>query len=242
MKPSQYQRGFAEFYKLKFMVNSSVLIPRPETELLVDAVLRYIKNNQDQNITILDVGTGSGSIAISIAKNLSSLEPARQPSNTQSPDHPRIGHIKIIASDISDEALQVAQSNAKLNQVSSLIQFKKSNLLEDISIHQNPSDHLVIVANLPYIPSSRIPTLDESVRDYEPHLALDGGADGFELYRQLFKQIKLKKLAPQLIVSEIDFEQRDLAIATSRVAFPNSYPTVVPDLANLPRILVISKV
>ena len=106
-KPEQYIQGWVEFYKLKFKVTEDVLIPRPETELLVDAVLDFIKNNS--SATILDIGTGAGNISISVAKNAP--------------------NVKIIATDISQKALEVAKQNARLHGVEDKIEFVVSDLL-----------------------------------------------------------------------------------------------------------------
>ncbi len=226
-QPKQYQQGWTEFYKLKFKVTSDVLIPRPETELLVDEVIRYISDHP--TVTILDLGTGSGCIAISLAKNL--------------PVH-------LIATDISLKALKVAKQNAKLHGVSNQIQFIQSNLLSTFLSQNSVRPHTkmkninVIVANLPYIPSARIPYLDPSVKDFEPKVALDGGEDGFELYRKLFKQIRKFEGAPlgwkpKLIVCEIDYTHGELAVYEALKYFPDAEVEVKTDLSYRQRILII---
>lgn len=256
-KPYQYTKGWVEFYKLRFKVTPDVLIPRPETELLVDEVLSFISKlpatNYQLPITILDLGTGSGNIAISLAKNLHKQLPTRQ-----------VG-IRIIATDISQKALKVAKQNAKLHGVENKITFLQSDLLS-VFCHPDPpaggegsqdssrdfslitrNDNLIIVTNLPYIPSARIPYLDYSVKDFEPHVALDGGEDGFELYRKLFRQIKEKGWKPKLIVCEIDYTHAEIAIGeaqklvVSKVEpyFPEAEIEVKTDLAKKQRILVI---
>lgn len=228
-KPQQYIRGFAEFYKLKFLVTPDVLIPRPETELLVDEVLRFARSiPKGMSLKILDIGTGCGNIAISIAKTLNL--------------HPKGAKLNLIAIDISQKALRVAKHNAKFHGVSDQITFLKSNLLSNFS-QLNRSASLskvdVIVTNLPYIPSARIPYLDSSVKDFEPHIALDGGKDGFELYRKLFKQIKKKGWKPKLMVGEIDYTHRELAVNDALKYFPNAQVEVKTDLAQKQRILKI---
>lgn len=209
-KPSQYIEGYVEFYKLKFKVTPDVLIPRPETELLVDMVLKSLTKDN----VVLDAGTGAGNIAISVAKNTTG--------------------VKIIATDISPKALKVAQQNAKLHGVSNKIQFIKSNLLDNIFIEPD-----IIVTNLPYIPSARIPYLDSSVKDFEPHVALDGGQDGFELYRKLFRQIKDKGWKPELIIGEIDYTHGELAAIEAQKYFPEMQAEVKKDLAHLQRMLLV---
>jgi len=222
-KPDQYTQGFTEFYKLKFMVNESVLIPRPETELLVDNVVNLVNSftrNQKTSLLVLDIGTGSGNIAISIAKNTN--------------------NVKIIATDISPKVLKVAKLNAKLHGVEKKINFLKSNLLSALNYTLSPIPYtLIIVANLPYIPTQRITILDSSVKDFEPHLALDGGKDGFDLYRQLFAQIREKKWKPTLIVGEIDHTHKKIVLKEAKKYFPNYQIEVKKDLAKKDRILLI---
>lgn len=213
MKPFQYQKGWAEFYKLRFKVTPAVLIPRPETELLVDEVITQVKTSNHPNI--LDIGTGSGCIAISLAKNLP--------------------HAKIIATDISKKALGVARQNARFQKVNHQITFLQSDLLSHIEC----GSFDVIVTNLPYIPTARIPNLDTSVKDFEPILALDGGFDGFDLYRKLFQQIKEKGWKPKLIIGETDYTQGELALWEAQKCFPQKDVEVKKDLGKKQRILLI---
>lgn len=226
-KPQQYVIGWTEFYKLKFKVTPDVLIPRPETELLVDEVLNsikyYVSSIKGKDITVLDIGTGTGNIAISIAKN--------------SED------IKILATDISAAALHIAVKNAKLHGVSNRIKFFQGNLLENpLILNSNPSS-LIIVTNLPYIPTERIPYLDPSVKDFEPTIALDGGKDGFELYRKLFKQILRTPLRCylKLLIAEIDYTHGELAVNEALKYFPNTQAEVKTDLAHKQRILLLRR-
>ncbi len=145
-EPIQYILGETEFYGMKIVVNPSVLIPRPETEELVALI---IKENHEQTITILDVGTGSGCIAIALKKHL--------PKAT------------ILAVDISEEALIIAKENAVMNAVS--IDFRKVNILDEGD--RNTLPHVdVIVSNPPYITRKEMPMMERNVLDYEPHLAL----------------------------------------------------------------------
>ncbi len=218
-QPQQYKQGFVEFYKLRFKVNKDVLIPRPETELLVDVVLDFLKTHPKS--TILDLGTGAGNIAISISKNSNDIQ--------------------IVATDISKTALRVAQQNARLNGVSKRIKFIHSNLLKNPIIHNTKYKSLIIVTNLPYIPTQRIPYLDSSVKDYEPHIALDGGEDGFELYRKLFQELKEKGWKPKLILGEIDYTHAEIALNEATNFFPDAQVEVKTDLAHKQRILKITE-
>ncbi len=237
-KPIQYQRGWVEFYKLKFKLTEDVLIPRPETELLVDEVLglvrswelgvRSSKNQKPQTlnpelITILDIGTGSGNIAIAVAKNL--------------PLHLRGRKVKIIATEVSEKALRIAKQNARFHQVEEEIEFVVSDTLSSLSDSRKVD---IVVTNLPYIPTERINYLDPSVKDFEPRVALDGGQDGFELYRKLFAQMKEKNIIPRYLIGEIDYTHGDLAEKEVKKFFPNAEVEVKFDLAHKQRILIIS--
>lgn len=233
--PVQYERGWVEFFRLKFKVTHDVLIPRPETELLVDEVLSRIKNQElrikQKNITILDVGTGAGNIAISLAKNLRL--------------HLRGVKLNILATDISAKALKVAKQNAKFHKVEDKILFLQSDLLSSLPSSLSPLPFsLIIVTNLPYVPTQRIPYLDSSVKDFEPHIALDGGKDGFELYRKLFQQVNALQITHRMcnqimIICEIDYTHGELALNEAYKYFPNSKIEVKKDLGHLQRILKI---
>lgn len=245
-RPQAYQEGYTEFYKLRFKLTPDVLIPRPETELLVDEVLNFITRN---SLTILDLGTGSGNIAISIAKNLANHLPtwkALPAGNLPDGSQGQVG-TQIIATDISQKALEVAKQNAKLHGVENNIIFLKSNLLSIFTTSYSPVLHIggvrsdidIIVTNLPYIPTARIPYLDPSVKDFEPLVALDGGKDGFELYRKLFAQIKEKGLKPKLILGEIDYTHGELAVNEALRYFPQYEVKVKTDLAHKQRVLMV---
>jgi len=230
-KPSQYLKGWTEFFKLKFKVTPDVLIPRPETELLVAEVITWINNHEPTNqLTILDLGTGSGCIAISIVKNLPKA--------------------KIFATDISEVALQIAKTNAKSHRVENRIFFLRGDLLSFYNTEQltqngrssnvrqlNPD---IIVTNLPYIPTSRIHLLDPSVRDFEPRIALDGGSDGFELYRKLFSQMEERNIIPKILIAEIDYKQGEIALSEAKKYFPDAKAEIKTDLNKNQRILLIS--
>ncbi len=166
-EPVAYLIGYKEFMGLKFFVNESTLIPRPETEFLVEKGLKITSQigKEKGYITIADVGCGSGAIAISLAKYLSS-------------------DCSIYALDISSSALEVAQRNGEFHRVSDKIEFLEGNLLDplqDISLD-------LVVANLPYISREEMGDLPPEVRDYEPDLALDGDKEGLKLIRSLSRQ------------------------------------------------------
>ncbi len=209
--PTQYQQGWTEFYQLKFKVTPDVLIPRPETELLVDEVLKLKPN------TILDLGTGSGCIAVSVAKNL-----------PQS---------KVIATDISTPALEITRQNAKFHHVENQIVFLSADLLSFISPQSKAPD--IIVANLPYIPSANLMLIDPLVADFEPKIALDGGQDGFELYRKLFAQIRDNKFFPLVLMIEINDTHPEIAPLEAKNYFPQAKIKLKKDLNKTDRFLII---
>ena len=151
----------AYFFDYEFYINNNVLCPRPETELLVEECLKQIKNNKNY-VKVLDLCTGSGCIAITIAKKSKS---------------------KVYASDISTKALYVARKNAK--QLNANVKFIKSNMFESIK-----QKYDIIISNPPYIPTFDCEHLDSEVKDYDPMLALDGGKDGLDFYKIIASSAK----------------------------------------------------
>ncbi len=159
--PLQHITHSQEFMKMDFYVDKNVLIPRPDTEILVEEVIKIAKKIQAKNI--LDLCTGSGAIAISLAKY--------------------IENSKITAIDISSKAIEIAKQNAKKNEVENQIEFLKSDLFEKL-----PKEKFdIIVSNPPYIKKDIIKTLDKEVQN-EPEIALNGGIDGLDFYRKIIKQ------------------------------------------------------
>ena len=181
-EPLQYITGVQEFMKINFVVNKDVLIPQPDTEILVEEVIK-IANRLD-NPLILDLCTGSGAIAISLAKN--------------------IPNAKIVATDISKNALELAKQNAKLNGVINNIDFIESNLFNKIKNIKFD----VIVSNPPYIPTDEIKTLPKDVKQ-EPIIALDGGKDGLDFYRKIYEKGNEFLNRQGYICVEIGYNQKD---------------------------------
>lgn len=175
MEPNEYRRGYATFCGRDFFVTPDVLIPRIETEQIIDEVSRYRKSGK--SYTIADVGTGSGCLGIT----LSLLFPEDV----------------VFLSDISKKALNVATINVAKHQAK--VKIFHSNLLTSL-----PKKLDIIIANLPYIPSRRLPKLPKSVRNFEPHLALDGGPKGTSLINRLIEQISRLPKKPFLVILEID--------------------------------------
>lgn len=167
-EPIQYIAGCTYFMGLKFLVNKDVLIPRPDTETLVETLITTIKNKYaEQKLTIIDIGTGSGAIAVSLAKFL----PA----------------VKVIALDNSAAALALAKRNAELNKTDKNIEFINSDILEKV-IHQQIDNKVFLVSNPPYVDRIDMKGLPAEVVKYEPHNALYGGEDGLKFYRSIIDQ------------------------------------------------------
>ncbi|WP_422658630.1 peptide chain release factor N(5)-glutamine methyltransferase [Paenibacillus sp. EC2-1] len=205
--PAQYIIGEQEFYGLTYEVTPAVLIPRPETELLIEAVLEQA--GSARGLTTLDIGTGSGVIAVTLA--------------LKSQDW------RVLASDISPEALEVARRNAK--RLGANVEFRLGNLLEPFT-GLAPD---IIVSNPPYIPAEDIEGLQPEVRDHEPRTALDGGADGLNPYRIMMEQLSLLAAPPRIIAFELGMGQADAVADLLRSAGHWERIITVPDLAGIDR-------
>ena len=173
-EPLQYIEEYLPFYSISLKVDERCLIPRPETEYLV----QIIKDNIESPKKVLDVGTGSGCIALMMKSIFPNSE--------------------VTGIDISEEAIQLANENSKLNSLE--VSFFQSNLLENVE----ESDHDLIVANLPYIPTENLNELDREVIDYEPLTALNGGKDGLEIISNLIHQLEEKDYKKVNLFLEID--------------------------------------
>ena len=214
--PLAYILGYREFYGINVMVTPSVMIPRPETEGLVEHTLfMALMGMETRELVIADVGTGSGAIAVNLALHL----PAA----------------RIYAVDISEPALDVAAYNIRAHRVADRVRLGHGDLLGAVP---EPVD--VIVANLPYIPTDRIATLQPEVQS-EPQIALDGGADGLDPIRKLLSQAPGLLKDRGVILLEMDPEQFEAAEAVARQYFPDSEITAEQDLTRRDRILVINQ-
>lgn len=209
--PLPYVLGEWEFYGMPFKLTQNVLIPRPETELLVETALDWLKNHPEHN-RIIEVGVGSGCISVALAVNSSEVE--------------------ITAIDISPEALAVAEINADHHQVSERITFLENDLLSDIS-----GSFDMVCANLPYIPSKTLRRLPVYRR--EPSLALDGGKDGLVLIRRLLEQTPTLLNPGGVVLLEIEAGQFEKASEMAHQSIREANITLKRDLAGNNRLLVI---
>ena len=219
-EPLPYVLGEWEFFSLEFSVTPSVLIPRPETELLVDQALQWLKSRPNRllatakNLYAADVGTGSGCIAISLAVHLPGLQ--------------------VAAIDSSRAALEVAHANALRHQVLQSLRFLQADLLSSFS--KGPIFHLVC-ANLPYIPQETLPNL--RVYGREPTLALDGGPGGLEMIERLLHQTRPRLAPGGLLLLEIEASQGQLVLALAQQIFPSASVHLLQDLAERDRLVSI---
>lgn len=212
-----YVIGHWEFYGLDFNLTPDVLIPRPETELLVERALAWLGAHPGWR-TAADIGTGSGCIAVALAASISDLQ--------------------VLATDISPAALGVARTNAQKHGVASRVQFVHADLFKiSPSTFKNQPFNL-ITANLPYIPSSRLQSLDVARR--EPGSALDGGIDGLDLIRRLLRDAPAALAPGGLVLLEIDETQGEAVRKLAEGYFPQAKIELLRDLAGLERLVEIS--
>lgn len=178
-EPVAYLIGEKEFFGLTFEVSKDCLIPRPETELLCEEVIKIVKKEFPRGVEICDIGTGSGAIGVSLAVMLKNAH--------------------ITATDISKKALKIAKENARQNGVEKRLKFLNCDLMP-----KNKFD--LIVANLPYLVEDD-PSVSSEVKKYEPHGALFAKENGLSLYKKLFKKIAKNKLFPKYLLGEFGFNQ-----------------------------------
>jgi release factor glutamine methyltransferase len=209
-EPVPYIIGHWEFYGLDFVVSKEVLIPRPETELVVEQALDWLRAHPDRR-QVADIGTGCGCIAITLAKVLPQLE--------------------IIATDISKSALEIAILNCTKHHVKN-IEFKNVDFLGNQGFHFD-----VLCANLPYIPSTKLSTL--AVSRFEPRVALDGGKDGLRELSRFLDTVHHRIPLPSLILCEIEASQKQSVLELSHHFLPKAKAIVLQDLAGMDRLLRI---
>lgn len=211
-EPLQYILGTTSFCGLEISVTPAVLIPRPETEMLVEQAWKFLTSRGGQAATVLDFGTGSGCIAIAIARKFPSCE--------------------VHAVDASEEALQVARTNAERVEVK--VHFNRGVAIDDLT---SPRTFDLVVSNPPYIPDAEVETLQPEVRDHEPRLALGGGREGLDFYRMIASQGRRRLATEGNVIVELGHGQE----AAVRAIFEGEgwfVESVVADYAGTPRILI----
>jgi len=208
-----YLLGYKEFYGRKFRVNKYTLIPRPASEVIVKQSLDWLKENKSNCPKIVDIGTGSGCLIISLAAEYD-------------------GPAQYFASDISSPALAAARTNARKILPNKKVKFIKSNLLQNISEKYN-----LIIANLPYLTAEQM--AEQSIKK-EPRRALYGGADGLDYYKKLLSNIADHLEKKYLILFEIDPEQVVKITSLIKKALPSGKVSVIKDLENLDRVVKIT--
>lgn len=207
-KPVQYIVGNVDFYDVNLLVNENVLIPRFETETLVEKTINHAKELTEPS-DILDIGTGSGAIAITLAKHLS---------------------CHVLATDISKEALETAKANSKRNNVQ--IDFKQSDILKNV---QGKFD--IIISNPPYIAKDEV--IDDLVKDNEPHLALYAEEDGLYFYRNILENVKPFLKEKSLIAFEIGMTQSKAITKIAQNYLPHAKIITEKDLTGKDRYIFI---
>lgn len=211
-RPIAYIVGNREFMGLDFYVQEGVLIPRPDTEILVEEIIELGKDKG--SINILDIGTGSGAITVSLANYLKEAN--------------------ITSVDISDIALEIGNKNAISNNVADRVEFIKSNLFSSLG-KGNKFD--IIVSNPPYIRRKDIDTLDKQVKDFEPYNALEGGEDGLDFYRQITEQAKLYLKNNGILAYEVGHDQSE---DVSKIMMDGGYTNIYTkkDLPGIDRVVI----
>lgn len=240
-EPVAYIRGLKEFHGLAFSVDARALIPRPETEALVDAaideVMRRLASRSGEAgggadgggdpVRVADVGTGSGAIAVAIAVGL------RQRRVVMG------RNVRIAATDASPDALDLAKENAVGHAAADGMRFIEADLFPPV-LPDEGSPFDLVVANLPYVRSDAIPGLPVAA-SFEPRIALDGGADGLEVIRALLRRLPEALTAEGVALLEIGADQGDSAPAAVAAELPGWRVSVAPDLAGLPRVLRVER-
>ncbi len=219
-EPLQYIVGKQEFWGLDFMVTQDVLIPRPETELIIETALTLVPN-KDARFTILDLCTGSGCIAVSLAKELASA--------------------RIFASDKSEKALDVARENARRNGVADRVRFLEGDLfgsLEELDLRGRVD---IMVSNPPYVPSEEYSELQPEVRDHEPRMALLAGQNGTEVHQRIIDEAPEFLRSEGALIMEMGMGQAEALVQMIRENSTFNKPDVLKDLAGIERVVVARK-
>lgn len=218
-EPLQYILGHQEFWSIDLTVNSHVLIPRPETEVLVEAgLLILLKIASNKIPSVLELGTGSGAIIIALARE--------------------VGNVSFVATDISTDALRVAKENARSVGVLNKIKFVKGDLFSPFPIKETFD---LILSNPPYIRRSEWKGLMKEVRDYEPKIALDGGEDGLDFYRKMISQAPSYLKSKGWLLVEVGSGQADKVSEMIEARGGFHKPKRVKDLSGIERVIKAQK-
>ena len=215
--PIAYLTGHKEFMSIDFEVSEKTLIPRPETEILIETTLKKVAAQSGKELVAIDMGTGCGNIAVALAKNR---------------------NIKIYASDISEDALNISKKNAKKNKVEKSIRFLCGNLFEPFARLKLNGKIDFIISNPPYISSADFNELPIDIKQYEPRIALDGGINGIDFYPKLIKGAERLLKANGFLVMEIGYGQvREIK---KLVSLCRSFlkPEIVMDYGGIERVII----
>ena len=228
--PLQYITGSQEFMGLPFRVNEKVLIPRQDTEILVEKALEILKARKETRggFRILDLCCGSGAIAVSLAYYLKKAK----------------RKAAVLGSDISSGALEVAKENARINGVERQIRFAEGDLFGPFPKNRKgrgKKQFDMIVCNPPYIPTGVLPTLMREVREHEPLVALDGGEDGLDFYRRILDETWRYLVEEGVLLLEIGYDQGIAVTLLAEEAGAYGPVEIVKDLAGKDRVAVIKR-
>ena len=214
-EPNQYITGMQEFWSLPFRVSPDVLIPRPETEVLLETVLQFL-GSSDPEVRVLDLGTGSGAIAVALARELEV--------------------ISIVATDSSMAAVKLARDNALLNQIDSKIHFVCADMFSTFS--SAAAKFTVVATNPPYVSHAQFAKLSPEIRDYEPRHALDGGFDGLVAIRRIIKEAPTVLSQKGALIMEIGADQAESVSALVINSQHYESHRIIKDYSGLDRVIL----
>jgi release factor glutamine methyltransferase len=221
-EPLQYILEHQEFWSIDFKVDPRVLIPRPETELLVEQSLLILSDPSFERIpSVLEIGTGSGAIVIALAKE--------------------VKNIFLVATDISRDALLLAMENAESAGVRHQIEFVNGDLFDPLRPSREEGSFDLILSNPPYIIRHKIGTLAKEVKDYEPTIALDGGEDGIEFYRRIIPEVPFYLREGGWLLLEVALGQGPLVSKLIEEEGDFFRPECIPDLSGIGRVVKAQK-
>jgi release factor glutamine methyltransferase len=222
--PTQYLTGRQEFWGMDFVVTPEVLIPRPETEHVVEVALDRLGGRHTDALVVADVGTGSGCLAVSLARELPGAS--------------------IVATDISAAALDIARRNAERHGVAERVEFLRMSLLELYLRAPSSGEPRfdLIVSNPPYIARTEVGQLPREVREYEPHAALFAGETGMEIYAQLIPQAAMLLRSGSTLVLELGYNSAEPVCQLIHKQPGWMDLAIVEDLAGIPRVIAVTRV